>query len=182
MNSTNSPSAWPCTGRLAEAIFQKGLAYRDFTPAQAGDSEKSGAQGTWLFNAGMRELPREESDRRAAAGEPFALRFRVPRDGERQVSLRRRRLRRAIQIHRRYRGFRAAAQRRHADVSPGLLRRRCRPAHQPHHPRPGPSHEHLQARPDLRGAGRRAARFSRTCRCWSRPMAPSSRSASTGRW
>jgi glutamyl-tRNA synthetase len=64
----------------AEAIFQKGLAYRDFTPAQAADSERSGAQGTWLFNSGMRELSREESDRRAAAGEPFALRFRVPRD------------------------------------------------------------------------------------------------------
>ena len=28
----------------------------------------------------MRELSREESDRRAAAGEPFALRFRVPHD------------------------------------------------------------------------------------------------------
>jgi glutamyl-tRNA synthetase len=67
--------------RMAEAIFQKGLAYRDFTPAHTGDSERSGAQGTWLFNPGMRELSREESDRRAAAGEPFALRFRVPRDG-----------------------------------------------------------------------------------------------------
>jgi glutamyl-tRNA synthetase len=66
--------------RMAEAIFQKGLAYRDFTPAHTGDSEKSGAQGTWLFNPGMRELSREESDRRAAAGDPFALRFRVPRD------------------------------------------------------------------------------------------------------
>jgi len=67
--------------QMAEAIFQKGLAYRDFTPAHTGDSERSGAQGTWLFNPGMRELSREESDRRAAAGEPFALRFRVPRDG-----------------------------------------------------------------------------------------------------
>jgi len=67
--------------QMAEAIFQKGLAYRDFTPAHTGDSEKSGAQGTWLFNPGMRELSREESDRRAAAGEPFALRFRVPREG-----------------------------------------------------------------------------------------------------
>ncbi|MFZ0286663.1 MAG: glutamate--tRNA ligase, partial [Terriglobales bacterium] len=67
--------------RMAEAIFQKGLAYRDFTPAHTGDSERSGAQGTWLFNPGVRELSREESDRRAAAGEPFALRFRVPRDG-----------------------------------------------------------------------------------------------------
>jgi glutamyl-tRNA synthetase len=65
---------------MAEAIFQKGLAYRDFTPAHTGDSEKSGAQGTWLFNAGMRDMTRQESDRRAAAGETFALRFRVPRD------------------------------------------------------------------------------------------------------
>src|SRR5437763_4395617 len=65
---------------MAETIFEKGLAYRDFTPATGGDSEKSGAQGTWLFNPGMRELSREESDRRAAAGEAFALRFRVPRE------------------------------------------------------------------------------------------------------
>jgi glutamyl-tRNA synthetase len=124
---------------IAEAIFQKGLAYRDFTPAHTGESEKSGpvkidpkelrvdtfssppavavrithvptgtvviskdekseaknrekallmlreqlgeaGRGAWLFNPGMRELTREESDRRAAAGEPFAMRFRVPRD------------------------------------------------------------------------------------------------------
>jgi glutamyl-tRNA synthetase len=67
--------------RMAETIFQKGLAYRDFTPAHAGESEKSGAQGTWLFNPGMREMSRQESDRRAGAGEPFALRFKVPREG-----------------------------------------------------------------------------------------------------
>src|SRR6266576_2583795 len=66
--------------RMAEAVFQRGLAYRDFTPAHTGDSEKSGAQGTWLFNPGMREMSHEESDRRAVAGEPFALRFRVPRE------------------------------------------------------------------------------------------------------
>jgi glutamyl-tRNA synthetase len=71
--------------RTAEAIFQKGLAYRDFTPAHTGDSERSGAQGTWLFNPGMRELSRAESDRRAALGEPFALRFRVPREGGQMV-------------------------------------------------------------------------------------------------
>ena len=65
--------------KAAWAIFERGLAYRDFTPAHTGDAEKSGAQGTWLFNPGMRELSREESDRRAAAGEPFALRFLVPR-------------------------------------------------------------------------------------------------------
>jgi glutamyl-tRNA synthetase len=67
--------------QAADAILQKNLAYRDFTPPQATDSEKSGAaQGTWLFNADMRNLSREESDHRAAAGEPFALRFRVPRE------------------------------------------------------------------------------------------------------
>ncbi|HET9697525.1 MAG TPA: glutamate--tRNA ligase, partial [Terriglobales bacterium] len=71
----------------ADAIFQKGMAYRDFTPAREGDTEKSGAaQGTWLFNADMRNMSREESDRRAATGEPFALRFKVPRNIDRTVS------------------------------------------------------------------------------------------------
>jgi glutamyl-tRNA synthetase len=71
--------------KAAETIFAKGLAYRDFTPAHAApvsadfDNQSSSAQGAWLFNPGMRELSREESDRRAAAGEPFALRYRVPR-------------------------------------------------------------------------------------------------------
>src|SRR3954468_13870572 len=69
----------------AQAIFDKGLAYRDFTPPSSGESEKSGAQGTWLFNAGMRDLSPEESHRRASAGEPFALRFRVPRNGSRST-------------------------------------------------------------------------------------------------
>ena len=65
--------------QAAEAIFARGLAYRDFTPAHAAEGEASSAQGAWLFNPGMRELSREESDRRAARGEPFALRYRVPR-------------------------------------------------------------------------------------------------------
>lgn len=65
--------------KTAWTIFENGLAYRDFTPAHGGEAEKSGAQGTWLFNPGMRELSRQESDRRAAGGESFALRFRVPR-------------------------------------------------------------------------------------------------------
>ena len=68
--------------QMAEAIFQKGLAYRDFTPAPA---EKAESKGGWQFNPGMRELSKEESDRRASAGEPFALRFRVPRDSEQLV-------------------------------------------------------------------------------------------------
>src|SRR5579871_6226881 len=82
MRNIISQTACACT-EMAEAIFQKGLAYRDFTPPQPG--EKSSAQGPWLFNPGMRELSREESDRRAAAGELFALRFRVPRETEREI-------------------------------------------------------------------------------------------------
>lgn len=62
-----------------DAMFAKGLAYRDFTPAHSTGEEPSSAQGAWLCNPGMRDLPREESDRRAAAGEPFAVRYRVPR-------------------------------------------------------------------------------------------------------
>ena len=83
----------------AEAIFAKGLAYRDFTPAHApqrqgpvvgepahaAEGEQSSSQGAWLSNPGMRELSKEESDRRAAAGEPFALRYRVPRGEDRTL-------------------------------------------------------------------------------------------------
>jgi glutamyl-tRNA synthetase len=82
--------------QAAWAIFEKGLAYRDFTPAATALENPRGAvenpsgaienpSGGWLFNAGMRELSREESDRRAGAGEPFVLRFRVPRDSRAEV-------------------------------------------------------------------------------------------------
>ena len=73
--------------QAAETIFAKGLAYRDFTPAHAAEGEASSAQGAWLFTAGMRELSREESDRRAAAGEPFALRYKVPRDTDEEFGV-----------------------------------------------------------------------------------------------
>jgi len=66
--------------QIAETIFHKGHAYRDFTTAQSDLEEKPYGEQAWLFNPGMRELPNEESDRRAAAGEPFVLRFRVPRE------------------------------------------------------------------------------------------------------
>jgi len=69
--------------KAAQEIFARGLAYRDFTPAHTGDDNQSGAQGAWLCNPAMRELSAEESDRRAAAGEPFALRYRVPRGQDR---------------------------------------------------------------------------------------------------
>jgi glutamyl-tRNA synthetase len=65
--------------QVAWKIFDKGLAYRDFTPASTDTEEKPHGEA-WLFNAGMRELSAEESQRRADSGEPFVLRFRVPRD------------------------------------------------------------------------------------------------------
>jgi glutamyl-tRNA synthetase len=67
--------------QAAAALLAKGAAYRDFTPERreetAGD-EQSG--GPWLCNPAMREMPPEESGRRAAAGEGFVVRFRVPRE------------------------------------------------------------------------------------------------------
>ena len=73
--------------RVAQAILEKGLAYRDFTPAAA-EEERSRESGAWLFNADMREMSREESERRAASGEPFVLRYRVPRDTVREIRFR----------------------------------------------------------------------------------------------
>ena len=67
-------------GEMAQAIFSKGLAYRDFTAA--GEVTDG---GPWLFNSDMRALSAAESDRRAKSGEPFVLRFKVPREGEHRV-------------------------------------------------------------------------------------------------
>src|SRR5215469_2149334 len=74
--------------KMAWKIFEEGLAYRDFTPAGAGTEERPHGEGTWLFNAGIRELSAEESQRRADAGEAFVLRFRVPRDVARSIEFR----------------------------------------------------------------------------------------------
>ena len=83
MKNTSNPSADRSHRKMAEAIFEKGLAYRDFTPAHSGDSEKSGAQGTWLFNPGMRELSprRERPARRRRRAFCLAL-SRSARDGQ----------------------------------------------------------------------------------------------------
>jgi glutamyl-tRNA synthetase len=73
---------------MAWGIFEKGLAYRDFVPAVSAEEKELGPgshSDAWLFNAGMRELTAEESQRRADAGEPFVLRFRAPRDGSHSV-------------------------------------------------------------------------------------------------
>ena len=69
--------------RMAQKLLDNGLAYRDFTPARAAEEA---AEGGWLFNPGMRELSAEESEKRAAAGEPFVIRYRVPRHEDRTVT------------------------------------------------------------------------------------------------
>jgi glutamyl-tRNA synthetase len=65
---------------LAFVLLDKGLAYRDFTPATAELEERGHGEGPWLYHPEMRALTRDESDARAAAGEPFVIRFRVQRD------------------------------------------------------------------------------------------------------
>jgi len=66
--------------QTAQAVLEKGSAYRDFIPGSAEGGERTRSGAPWLCNAGQREISRAESDRRAAAGEPFVQRFRVPRE------------------------------------------------------------------------------------------------------
>ncbi len=71
--------------QAAAEILARGWAYRDFTPLSAESEERSHADGPWLYFPEMRDLPQAESDRRAEAGEPFVLRFRVPRESRASV-------------------------------------------------------------------------------------------------
>ena len=65
--------------QAAQSLLAAGVAYRDFTEETGTQDERT--DGTpWLCNPDMRELSIAESDRRAAAGEPFVVRFRVPRE------------------------------------------------------------------------------------------------------
>ena len=65
--------------QFAYDLLAKGLAYRDFTPANSGE-ERSQAEAQWLCNPEMRSLTEAESVRRAGNGEPFVIRFRVNRE------------------------------------------------------------------------------------------------------
>lgn len=79
----------------ANNLVEQGKAYRDFTPKQQRDdatvkqgiADRARAQsneGADPRNNPYRDLSKEESDRRAAAGEPFAVRLKVPREGKTQ--------------------------------------------------------------------------------------------------
>jgi glutamyl-tRNA synthetase len=87
--SANAPQHRAAAERLLEA----GKAYRDFTPKVQRDdknvkeavSERARAQeaeGVDQRSNPYRDLPKEESERRAAAGEPFAIRLKVPLSGQ----------------------------------------------------------------------------------------------------
>lgn len=72
--------------RLAFDLLEEGLAYRDFTPATAGVEDKPHGEGPWLCHPEARALSTKESDKRAAAGEAFVIRFLVPRHEPVEVS------------------------------------------------------------------------------------------------
>ena len=68
----------PLYKEYAELLMEKGHAYRCFCEKSASEED------TGEFDRGddpCRELSREESDRRAAAGEPYVIRQRIPHEG-----------------------------------------------------------------------------------------------------
>lgn len=76
----------------ARRLLAEGKAYRDFTPKEAPSDanvkdaikERARAQGADknMRDNQYRDLPRDESDARAAAGEPFAIRLKVTETGK----------------------------------------------------------------------------------------------------
>ena len=76
----------------ARRLVEEGKAYRDFTPKEVREdksvkkeiAERARAQtaeGIDHRSNPYRDISQEESNRRAADGEPFAIRLKVPRDG-----------------------------------------------------------------------------------------------------
>ncbi len=78
-------------------LVEEGKAYRDFTPkAERGDANvkqviadrarQGAAEGVDQRSNPFRDLPLDESNRRADAGEPFAVRLKVAREGKTQFN------------------------------------------------------------------------------------------------
>ena len=87
--SSNAPAHRAAANRLLE----DGKAYRDFTPKEQRDDKNvkedikeraraQEAEGADQRSNPFRDLSKDESDRRAAAGEPFAVRLKVPSEGQ----------------------------------------------------------------------------------------------------
>ena len=77
----------------ANRLLEEGKAYRDFTPKEQRDdkdvkqdirarAKANEVEGFDERSNPYRDLSKEESDRRAAAGEPFAVRLKVPVEGK----------------------------------------------------------------------------------------------------
>lgn len=71
----------------AYELLEKGWAYRDFTPKEERDDATIKQQAAEAARQGkimnpFRDLSREESDGRAASGEAFVIRFKVPEEGK----------------------------------------------------------------------------------------------------
>src|SRR5687767_1338574 len=77
----------------AERLVKEGKAYRDFTPREQRDDKSTkediaeraraqAAEGMDARSNPFRDLPIDESSRRAAAGEPFAVRLKVANEGK----------------------------------------------------------------------------------------------------
>jgi glutamyl-tRNA synthetase len=77
----------------ANQLVKEGKAYRDFTPREQRDdatvkkgiadrARAQSSEGVDQRSNAFRDLSLEESDRRAAAGEPFAVRLKVPVTGQ----------------------------------------------------------------------------------------------------
>lgn len=72
----------------ARKLLDAGLAYRCFATAAELEAMRADQTARGLpvgYDRRYRDLDRQESDRRAAAGEPFVLRFKVPLEGEVKV-------------------------------------------------------------------------------------------------
>ena len=77
----------------ARQLVEEGKAYRDFTPKEAREDKSvkqeiaeraraQAAEGVDQRSNPFRDLPKAESDARAGAGEPFAIRLKVSREGQ----------------------------------------------------------------------------------------------------
>ncbi len=71
--------------RDADRLVASGAAYRDFMPQEELQKRRADAEArgeAFRFRREWAELPRDEAERRASAGEPHVIRFRAPLDGE----------------------------------------------------------------------------------------------------
>ena len=73
----------PLYAAAADRLLSEGKAYRAFETSEELEALKRAAEAageSFRYPGTCRDLSREESDRRAAAGEPFVVRLRMPRE------------------------------------------------------------------------------------------------------